>query len=169
MTGSLKKKRLRKQTYRSRSLAKADVFDCPHFSTTETGATATSAASVLRRLNPPQKPTSECLRKRVDASMLLQNLKDFTMKSVLSAIAIGILTLGVSGTASGQAEVWTGSSNATGPVSRFDLDGNLLASFNSDSSLSAMIVVPEATVGILMTTALLTLACLKRRASGRCR
>ena len=61
------------------------------------------------------------------------------MKSVLSAIAIGILTLGVSGTASGQAEVWTASSNATGPVSRFDLDGNLLASFNSDSSLSAMI------------------------------
>ena len=54
-------------------------------------------------------------------------------------------------------------------MSRFDLEGNLLASFNSVTNLSAMIVVPEPTVGILMTTALLTLACLKRRASGRCR
>lgn len=58
---SLKKERIRKRIYKTRDLARADVFD---YFTTEPDATVTWVASVPRSLKAPRYEVGKCLPER---------------------------------------------------------------------------------------------------------
>lgn len=58
---SLKKDRIRKRIYKTRELAKAEIFDCTERLTIEPVATATSVTSAPRRLKVPQPGVWTCL------------------------------------------------------------------------------------------------------------
>lgn len=58
---SLKKERIRKRIYKTRDLARADVFDYIEVFTTEPAAIVTWAASVPRPLKVPRYETGKCV------------------------------------------------------------------------------------------------------------
>ena len=61
---SLKKERIRKRIYKTRDLARADVFDYIEVFTTEPAAIVTWAASVPRPLKVPRYETGKCVLER---------------------------------------------------------------------------------------------------------
>jgi len=61
---SLKKECIRKRIYKTRDMARADVFDYIEVFTTERVVTVTWAASALRPLKAPHFEAGKCLRER---------------------------------------------------------------------------------------------------------
>jgi putative transposase len=59
---SLKKERIRKRIYKTRDLARADIFDYIEVFYNRARATVTSAASVRRPSNRPRREDRICLR-----------------------------------------------------------------------------------------------------------
>lgn len=91
---SLKKERIRKRIYKTRDLARADIFDYIECSTTGPGATVISAASVRRPSNRPRREDRICLRAWGQSSRLvsLSNLGGSVQYLLLSVCGDDCLT-----------------------------------------------------------------------------
>ena len=59
---SLKKERVKKRIYKTRDLARADIFDYIEMFTINRGGIATSVGSAPKRLKVPQNEAAECPR-----------------------------------------------------------------------------------------------------------
>lgn len=80
---SLKKERIPKRSYKTRDLARADIFEYKEVFTTEPVATAISAASVPRRSKAPRHEVGKSLPNRGQSSHLSGGLLNPTRSTHL--------------------------------------------------------------------------------------